>query len=67
MRRDPAQPHPRIVDLTQVSEVGVAHGHVSCPEPGKAELLGAAGKTGLIAHAGLVPLEGLDWEEHSER
>ena len=34
---------------------------------GKAELLGAAGKTRLIAHAGLVPLEGLDWEEHSER
>ena len=67
MRRDPGQPHPRIIDLAQISEIGVAKGHVPCPKGCKAEVFGASGKMRLVAHPGLVSLEGLDREEYSER
>jgi hypothetical protein len=62
-----AQPHPRIVDLAQISKIRVPQRHVSRPETGKSELLGAPREMRLVAHAGLVPFERLDRKEHAER
>ena len=57
--------------MAQISEVGVAQGHVGAVLLAALVALpaaiGAPGKPRLIAHAGLVSLESLDREEYSER